>query len=86
MVGLDTAFGGAEEQGGVFFVSFGVGAGFLADARHGGVDLVHGDRAKGDIDEVGALAGEEESNVADFTVAGAFEVGGDLGAVFPLFR
>ena len=85
VVGFDVAIGGAQEQGGVFFVGLGVGSGFFPDAWQGVVDFVHGDRALGDIDEVAALADEEESDIADFSVARAFEVGGDFRAVSPLF-
>ena len=85
MIGFHAALGSAQEQGGVFFVGLGLVACFFADTRQGLVDLIHGDRAMVDIDEVAALSCEQESDIADLAVAWALEVGRDLGAVAPLF-
>lgn len=47
---------GAEQQGGIFFVGLGIGAGFFADAWEGCIDFLHGNRALGDVHEVMPLA------------------------------
>ena len=85
MIGFHAALGSAQEQGGVFFVGLGLVACFFTDTGQGIIDLIHGDRAVVDIDEVAALSCKQKSNVADLAVARALEVGRDLGAVAPLF-
>lgn len=85
-VGFDAVFGGAEEDGGAFFVGWGVGVDFFANLGECLVNFAHGDGALWDVDEFGAATDFEEADGADLLVFWFFEMGGNFGAVVPDLR
>ena len=76
-----TAVGFPEQQCGPAPVGFRLGAHFVSDASEGLVERCGGDRALRDVDQLEALAGWQEPDWTDLTVAGLLKVRGDFGSV-----
>ncbi len=78
MICLNAISGGAEEEGGAFFILGGAFADVIAEGLEIGVDDIHRDGAMVDVDEAMASVEFEEADGEVFARFGALEVWGDL--------
>ncbi len=80
-IGLDATFGGPHEQSRAAFVVLNISPCLIAQFRQCAVDLLHGDWALRDVDDLLASADLEEADVSDLAALGLLEMRREFGAI-----